>query len=249
MRCVVVLPTYQEAENIVRMVRAVRSAAPDADILVVDDNSPDGTGKLAEEVGVELGRVSVLHRQAKEGLGAAYRHGFSVVLADGYEAVVSMDVDFSHDPAEIPAMLALVASGADAVIGSRYVPGGGTRNWPMHRRLLSHWGNRYTSGVLRLGIHDCTSGFRVYRSSALVAIDATSTSADGYAFLSELVRRLVRGGFRVVEHPIVFVDRELGTSKMSGPIIRESMMLVTRWGLRDARRAVARRLPGRRRAN
>lgn len=236
------LPTYEEAENIVRMLRALRDSCPAAAILVVDDNSPDGTGKLAEGVAGELGGITVLHRAGKEGLGAAYRHGFTVALADGYEAIVTMDADFSHDPAEIPAMVARIEGGADAVIGSRYVPGGGTRNWPLHRRLLSRWGNRYTAGILRLGIRDCTSGFRVYRSTALAAIDASTTTADGYTFLSELVRRLVRGGLRVEEHPITFVDREFGTSKMSGPIIRESMMLVTRWGLRDLGRAMTRRL-------
>ncbi len=241
-RCVVVLPTYEEADNVVRMLRALRTTCPDADILVVDDNSPDGTGKLAEETATELGQISVLHRAGKKGLGAAYRHGFTVALSGDYDAVVSMDIDFSHDPVEIPKMLRLVDEGADLVIGSRYVPGGGTRNWPVHRRLLSRWGNRYTAGVLGLTVRDCTSGFRVYRATALAAIDASTTTADGYAFLSELVRRLVRGGFRVVEHPITFVDREFGTSKMSGPIIRESMLLVTRWGLRDARRAIVGRL-------
>ncbi len=242
-----VLPTYEEADNVVRMLRELRSICPTADILVIDDNSPDGTGKLADEAAVELGQISVLHRAGKEGLGAAYRHGFTVALAGGYDAVVSMDMDFSHDPAEIPAMLRLIENGADAVIGSRYVPGGGTRNWPVHRRLLSRWGNRYTAGVLGLSVRDCTSGFRVYRATALAAIDASTTTADGYAFLSELVRRLVRADFKVVEHPITFVDREFGTSKMSGPIIRESMLLVTRWGLRDARRAISRRLRLRRR--
>lgn len=242
MRAVVVLPTYQEADNIVRMLHAVRRCAPDADVLVIDDNSPDGTGKLADEVAAELGRINVVHRAAKDGLGAAYRHGFAVALDARYEVIISMDVDFSHDPAEIPAMIACLEAGADAVIGSRYVPGGGTRNWPLHRRLLSRWGNRYTSGILRLGIRDCTSGFRVYRAMALEAIVPSSTTADGYAFLSELVRRMVRSGFSVVEHPIVFVDREYGTSKMSGPIIRESMLLVTRWGLRDLARSARARL-------
>ncbi len=237
-----VLPTYQEADNVVRMLRALRTVCPDAHILVVDDNSPDGTGKLADEAAGELGQISVLHRAGKEGLGAAYRHGFTVALAGGYDVVVSMDIDFSHDPNEIPAMLRLIEDGADAVIGSRYVPGGGTRNWPVHRRLLSRWGNRYTAGVLGLTVRDCTSGFRAYRATALATIDASTTTADGYAFLSELVRRLVRAGFTVAEHPITFVDREFGTSKMSGPIIRESMLLVTRWGLRDARQAIARRL-------
>jgi dolichol-phosphate mannosyltransferase len=145
-----VLPTYNEAENIVGFLRAVREAVPEADVLVVDDNSPDGTAALAEETASELGRIKVLHRSGKQGLGAAYRHGFTTAFDEGYEAIVSMDSDYSHDPAAIPTMLRLVEGGADAVIGSRYVPGGATVDWPMRRRLLSRWGNRYTASVLRL---------------------------------------------------------------------------------------------------
>jgi dolichol-phosphate mannosyltransferase len=238
---VVVVPTYQEAENIVRFLTAVRDAVPDAHILIVDDNSPDGTGALAEKAAAELGNIGVLHRAEKNGLGSAYRNGFDDVLSGAafpelppVEVVVSMDCDFSHDPAAIPTLVARVESGADCVVGSRYVPRGGTVNWPIHRRLLSRWGNRYTSGVLGLHIHDCTSGFRAYRASALAAIRPTSTAAEGYAFLTELVRRLVSGGFTVVEAPITFVDREYGTSKMSSAIIAESMLLVTRWAIVDA---------------
>ena len=171
MRTVVVLPTYNEAENIVGFLRAVRQAVPEADVLVVDDNSPDGTAALAEETASELGRIKVLHRAGKQGLGAAYRHGFTTAFDEGYEAIVSMDSDFSHDPGAIPTMLQLVADGADAVIGSRYVPGGATVDWPLRRRLLSKWGNRYTAAVLRLPVRDCTSGFRAYRADALRAID------------------------------------------------------------------------------
>ncbi len=144
-----------------------------------------------------------------------------------------MDVDFSHDPESLPELLALLDAGADAVIGSRYVPGGATVDWPLHRRVLSRWGNRYTSLVLRLQVRDCTSGFRAYRASALAAIEPSSTTAEGYAFLTELVRRLVRAGYRVMESPIVFRDRRYGESKMSSRIILESMLLVTRWGARD----------------
>ena len=144
-----------------------------------------------------------------------------------------MDVDFSHDPESLPELLALLDAGADAVIGSRYVPGGATVDWPLHRRVLSRWGNRYTSLVLRLQVRDCTSGFRAYRASALAAIEPSSTTAEGYAFLTELVRRLVRVGYRVMESPIVFRDRRYGESKMSSRIILESMLLVTRWGARD----------------
>jgi dolichol-phosphate mannosyltransferase len=232
-RTVVVLPTYNEAENIVPFLHAVRAAAPQADILVVDDNSPDGTGTLAEEVASELGSIKVLHRAGKQGLGAAYRHGFTTAFDEGYEVIVSMDADFSHDPAVIPTMLQLLAEGADAVVGSRYVPGGATENWPLRRRLLSKWGNRYTAGVLGLSVRDCTSGFRAYRAAALRAIDPASTTADGYAFLTELVRKLTANGSKVMETPITFRDRQFGTSKMSGKIIAESMLLVTKWGVFD----------------
>ena len=232
-RTVVVLPTYNEAENIVGFLRAVRQAVPEADILVVDDNSPDGTAVLAEETASELGRIKVLHRAGKQGLGAAYRHGFTTAFDEGYEAIVSMDSDFSHDPVVIPTMLKLVAEGADAVIGSRYVPGGATVDWPLRRRLLSKWGNRYTAAVLRLPVRDCTSGFRAYRAESLRNIDPGSTTAEGYAFLTELVRKLIANGATIVETPITFRDRQFGTSKMSGRIIAESMLLVTKWGLFD----------------
>ena len=233
MRTIVVLPTYNERENVANLLAAVRSTLPTADILVVDDNSPDGTASIVEEVAAELGQIKLLRRPGKHGLGSAYREGFAVALDEGYEAVVSMDVDFSHDPASLPELLALLEAGADAVIGSRYVPGGATVDWPLHRRVLSRWGNRYTSLVLRLQVRDCTSGFRAYRASALAAIEPSSTTAEGYAFLTELVRRLVRAGYRVMESPIVFRDRRYGESKMSSRIILESMLLVTRWGARD----------------
>lgn len=233
MRSVVVLPTYNEAENIGLFLRAVRDAAPTTDVLVVDDNSPDGTGRLAEETGADVGGVEVLHRPGKDGLGSAYREGFARVLAGGYDAVVSMDADFSHDPARIPEFLDAIADGADLVIGSRYVTGGGTTDWPVRRQLLSKWGNTYTRWILRVAARDCTSGYRVYRATALAGIDPTSTSAEGYAFLTELVRRLTSGGAVVVERPIIFRDRTRGKSKMSGRIIVESMLLVTRWGVAD----------------
>jgi dolichol-phosphate mannosyltransferase len=233
-RTIVVLPTYNERENIVPLLRAVRASAPDADVLVVDDNSPDGTAALVEEAAADHDRIKLLRRAGKQGLGSAYRQGFAVALDEGYDVVLSMDVDFSHDPAVLPELLALIDAGADAVIGSRYVPGGATVDWPLYRRLLSRWGNRYTSLVLGLQVRDCTSGYRAYRAEALRAIDPASTSAEGYAFLTELVRRLVRLGARVMETPIVFTDRRYGESKMSGRIVVESMLLVTRWAIRDA---------------
>jgi dolichol-phosphate mannosyltransferase len=232
-RTLVVVPTYNEADNIVDFLAAVRRAAPDADVLVVDDNSPDGTGALAEQVAADLGSIKVLHRAGKAGLGAAYRHGFTVAFDDGYEVIVSMDSDFSHDPEVIPTMVRLIEQGADVVIGSRYVHGGGTIDWPLRRQLLSRWGNRYTAFVLRMKVRDCTSGFRAYRASDLQAANPAGTTADGYAFLTELVRRMDRQGATVVETPIIFRDRERGVSKMSGRIIAESMLLVTRWGVRD----------------
>ena len=233
MRTIVVLPTYNERENVAALLAAVRSTLPAADVLVVDDNSPDGTASIVEETAAELGQIKLLRRPGKHGLGSAYREGFAIALDEGYEAIVSMDVDFSHDPSSLPELLALLDAGADAVIGSRYVPGGATVDWPLHRRVLSRWGNRYTSLVLRLQVRDCTSGFRAYRASALSAIEPSSTTAEGYAFLTELVRRLVRSGYRVMESPIIFRDRCYGESKMSSRIIVESMLLVTRWGVRD----------------
>ena len=227
----VVLPTYNESENIARLLTQLRNVLPDARLFVVDDNSPDGTGDIAERCARELGGIEVLHRPGKQGLGSAYRQGFTHVIAQGVDVVVSMDVDFSHDPLAIPAMLAEIESGSDAVIGSRYVSGGGTKNWPLHRRLLSRWGNLYTGAVLGVKVRDCTSGFRAYRSSALAAIAPETTKAEGYAFLSELVVRLSRRGLKISEVPILFIDRENGTSKMSGRIIIESMLLVTRWGI------------------
>lgn len=245
LRTIVVAPTFQEAENIVRFLEAVRASVPDATVLIVDDNSPDGTGRLADEAARRMGNIEVLHRTGKLGLGSAYREGFRWALDRGFEVIVSMDVDFSHDPATIPALVSRLEAGADAVVGSRYVPGGGTVRWPWHRRMLSRWGNRYTAAILRLPVKDCTTGFRAYRSQALRAIDPDSTRAEGYAMLTEFVRRLVRQGLVVVEHPITFVDREYGTSKMSGRIVAESMLLVTGWGLRDAVRRLRVLLSGR----
>jgi dolichol-phosphate mannosyltransferase len=243
---VIVLPTYNERDNIEPFLRAVREVS-DVDVLVVDDNSPDGTADLVRELGSELGGIEVLQRETKAGLGSAYRAGFDKVLGTGgdcaYDVVVTMDADLSHDPVILRTMLALIDDGADTVIGSRYVRGGGTTDWPIRRQLLSKWGNGYTRRLLRLTPHDCTSGYRAYRASALAAIDPHDTSAEGYAFLTELVRRLTRHGYRIVETPIVFRDRTSGKSKMSGRIIAESMLLVTKWGLSDRLRL--RRRPSR----
>lgn len=215
--------------------------------MVIDDNSPDGTGAAAEECATRLGNIEVHHRAGKDGLGSAYRYGFDQVLAatpDPDSIVVTMDSDFSHDPMVVPQLVAAIRGGADAAVGSRYVAGGGTVDWPLHRRLLSRLGNFYTGAILGVGVRDCTSGFRAYRATALRSIRPETTGADGYAFLTELVVRLSRQGSRIVEIPITFVDRRYGTSKMSGRIIAESMLLVTRWGLVHRWRQVTGRFVG-----
>jgi dolichol-phosphate mannosyltransferase len=231
----VVLPTYNERDNIVGILARIEEVLPECRVLVVDDSSPDGTAEVAEEVAKRWSSVEVVKRASKDGLGSAYRFAFSRLFgderSDDNDVIITMDSDFSHDPAVIPAMLSAIESGADAVVGSRYVENGGTVNWPLHRRLLSRWGNRYTSWILDVPIRDCTSGFRAYRLKALQSIEPQSTSAEGYAFLTELAVRLTRAGFLVREVPILFTDRTAGTSKMSGRIILESMTLVTKWGL------------------
>jgi dolichol-phosphate mannosyltransferase len=211
----------------------VRAAVPAASVLVVDDNSPDGTADLAERCGAALGRVEVLRRPAKAGLGSAYRAGFAHGLAGGHLALVEMDADLSHDPDDLARLLGAVADGADLAIGSRYVPGGSTPEWPLHRRLLSRWANRYAGFVLGLPVRDTTAGFRAYRAGLLDRIDFEDSRADGYAFQVELTYGAHRAGGRIVEVPISFSDRVRGTSKMSGRIVVEAMLLVTWWGLRD----------------
>ena len=241
MRALVVLPTYQEADNIAEVLRRLRAAAPGADVLVVDDSSPDGTAAMAKAAGEELGGIDVLVRPAKSGLGSAYRAGFAEGLARGYDVLVEMDSDLSHDPARLPALLRAVEAGADLALGSRYVPGGLIPRWPFYRRWLSRWGNRYADAVLGLSVRDATSGFRAYRADALRGIDLGSVRADGYGFQIEMAYRVAGNGGRIVELPIEFVDREKGTSKMSVRIIVEALLLVTWWGLRD--RTLRRRPP------
>jgi dolichol-phosphate mannosyltransferase len=233
MRTIVIIPTYIEAENIADVLGKVRAAAPHADVLVVDDSSPDGTADLARAASEELGQIDVLVRPGKDGLGGAYRAGFKQAFAHGYEIVVQMDADLSHPPDRLAALLAEVEAGADVAIGSRYVPGGATANWPLVRKLLSRAGNLYSSTVLGLGVRDATAGFRAYRADILQTVEASATKATGYGFQLELSYRAHRLGAKIVEIPITFNDRFRGVSKMSWHIIGEAMSLVTWWGFRD----------------
>jgi dolichol-phosphate mannosyltransferase len=243
-RTLVILPTYNEAENIEDVLTRTRAALPEAGILVVDDGSPDGTGDLAESFDATLGNIAVMRRSGKSGLGSAYRAGFRWGIDRGYEALVEMDSDLSHDPDALPAMLAaLESSGAGLVVGSRYIPGGAIPDWSWHRKALSKWGNRYAGFVLGMPVRDATSGFRAYRADVVAKLDLDTIRADGYGFQIEMAYAVRRLGAAVIEHPISFRDRVRGTSKMSGAIVVEALRLVTWWAVRD--RLLA-RLPGRR---
>lgn len=246
MRTLVVIPTYLEVENIAEALTRVRAGAPDVDILVVDDNSPDGTGALAEKTAAELGQIDVLHRPSKTGLGAAYRDGFALGIERGYEILVQMDSDLSHDAASLPDLLALAYEGADLAIGSRYVPGGTVPHWPWHRRALSRVGNWYAGFMLSCGVRDMTAGFRAYRVPTLLAVDYAGTRSMGYGFQIELAYRVSQWGGHIVETPITFSDRVRGHSKMSLSVAFEELWLVTWWSIRDRpwwrrRRRAARR--------
>ena len=241
MRTLIVLPTYQEALNVVEVLTRIRAALPGADVLVVDDSSPDGTADLARAAAEELGQIDVLVRPTKDGLGNAYRHGFRVGMDRGYEVLVQMDADLSHDPADLPRLLGALEDGAEAVIGSRYIPGGSVPHWPWYRRALSKWGNRYACVVLGMSVHDATAGFRAYRIDALRAIDVFSTRAKGYGFQIETAYRVSRAGRRLDEVPVIFTDRVRGQSKMSLSVMVEELVLVTWWGLRDRVRSLLRR--------
>lgn len=227
----IVLPTYNEIESLETVLGRIRQSVPQADVLVVDDSSPDGTGALADRLARTDPGIAVLHRPAKDGLGRAYLAGFSHALEQGYRYVVEIDADGSHDPSELPAMLGLAAGGADLVIGSRWVRGGSVRNWPWIRQAISRSGNAYSRTMLRSSIHDITAGFRVYRTHALRTLDLTAVSSQGYCFQVELAWRLERAGMRVVEHPIVFIERAAGRSKMHVGIVVEALLRVTQWGI------------------
>lgn len=225
----VCLPTYNERENLRPMVAAILASVPEIHVLVVDDNSPDGTGKIADELAAADGRVHVLHRAAKEGLGKAYLAAFSWALARDYGLVLEMDCDFSHDPKYLPAMLA-EAQESDLVLGSRYVDGGGTVNWGVGRKVMSRGGSLYARTILGLSVRDLTGGFKCFRREVLEAIELSTVECSGYAFQIELTWRAVRKGFRVRELPIVFEDRRVGHSKMSRRILLEAVQKV--WSIR-----------------
>ncbi len=228
-RALVCLPTYDERENLAPMIDAILAVVPQVDVLVIDDNSPDGTGRLADEIAAREPRVKVLHRSAKEGLGRAYLAGFAWALARDYGLVLEMDCDFSHDPSYLPAMLA-AAEGADLVLGSRYVDGGGTVNWGLLRKLISRGGSLYARTILGLAVRDLTGGFKCFRREVLEAIDLATVECTGYAFQIELTYRAARRGFQVREVPIVFADRRVGHSKMSRRIVLEAIRKV--WSIR-----------------
>lgn len=226
----VIIPTYNEALTLEKTVKRLHTVVSTAHVLVVDDGSPDGTGALADEMAALDARVHVLHRHAKQGLGAAYVAGFHWALERGYDVVVEMDADGSHQPEQLPRLLGAL-SAADLVLGSRYVPGGRVLNWPKHRELLSRGGNRYTRVLLGLRVHDATGGYRAFRAATLRTIELDAVASQGYCFQVDLAWRAVQAGLRVDEVPITFVEREQGESKMGAAIVREALVRVTRWGL------------------
>ena len=238
-RAVMVIPTYNEVENLAGLLERLRRSTPDVDVLVVDDNSPDGTGALADSLAAEDPRVRVLHRPEKQGLGAAYGEGFRVALDAGYDLIGEMDADGSHQPEELPRLLAAAAD-ADLVIGSRWVPGGSVLNWPWHRRALSRAGNLYTRLLLGMGVRDATAGFRIFRRQTLETVHLEEVQSLGYVFQVELVYRTLSAGLRVREVPIAFVERVRGESKMTPEVARESLVRITRWGLRQRFRGAQR---------
>jgi dolichol-phosphate mannosyltransferase len=229
LKAFVVIPTYNEKDNVRTLTRAVLSQHPDLQILFVDDNSPDGTGTIIDDLVAEHDRVHVLHRAGKLGLGSAYREGFKTALAMGADYLLEMDADFSHDPATLPLFLSAIKE-SDLVIGSRYLNGVSVVNWPIRRLILSYFASVYTRWVTGLQLRDCTSGFKCFRRSVIEAIDLTRVTSDGYSFQIEMNYRCMEKGFRVTEIPIIFIDRHAGSSKMSGTIVREAVLMV--WKLR-----------------
>ncbi|MEO6881936.1 MAG: polyprenol monophosphomannose synthase [Mycobacteriaceae bacterium] len=228
----VIIPTYDERENLPLIVSRVHAAVASAHVLVVDDSSPDGTGAIADELAAADARVHVLHRSEKTGLGAAYTAGFRWALEREHTVVVEMDADGSHAPEQLHRLLERIAAGADVVLGSRYVPGGSVVNWPRHRELLSRGGNLYSRLALGVHLQDITGGYRAYRREVLASMDLDAVASQGYCFQVDLAWRAVQQGYRVEEVPITFTERVVGESKMSGSIVREALVMVTRWGVR-----------------
>jgi len=239
-RVLVVVPTYQEADNVENIVRRTLAAVRAAHVLVVDDDSPDGTGEIAARLAAADHRVHVLNHAGKQGLGAAYLAGFRWALKRNYDAVVEMDADGSHQPEQLPRLLAALDSGADLVLGSRWIPGGAVENWPWSRQMLSRAGNCYVRVALGIPLRDATAGYRVFRRSTLERLDLSDVTSQGYCFQIDLAWRTSQAGLRVLEVPITFVERERGASKMSSAIVREALWRVTVWG---ARRLLPRRRP------
>lgn len=235
-KTIIIVPTYNEIDGLARIVARIRGDVPTADLLIVDDSSPDGTGDLADRLAASDPGIRVLHREGKNGLGQAYLAGFDLALREGYDFVVEMDADGSHDPASVPAMITIAEKGADLVIGSRWVEGGSVVNWPMLRKAISRAGNWYSGVALRSHIRDITAGFRVFRASALRDLDLHGISSQGYCFQVEMAWRLERSGHKIVEHPITFVERETGQSKMHTGIVVEALLRVTGWGISAALR-------------
>lgn len=231
MRVLTIIPTYNELESLPKTLGRLRAAAPHVDVLIADDNSPDGTGKLADEFAANDPQVHVLHRAGKEGLGAAYLAGFAWGLDAGYDVLVEMDADGSHQPEQLPLLLDAVEQGADLVLGSRWVPGGKVVNWPLHRKLISTCGSFYARTMLGISIRDITGGYRAFRRTTLEALDLDAVDSVGYGFQVDMLWRVCQKGLKVVEVPITFVEREFGASKMSGNIVTEAMLNVTKWGL------------------
>ncbi|MFZ4509661.1 MAG: polyprenol monophosphomannose synthase [Candidatus Nanopelagicales bacterium] len=236
----VIIPTYNESESLPGVIERLRRAVPDADVLIADDNSPDGTGRLADALAAKDSHIHVLHRAGKEGLGKAYLAGFAWGLERGYDVLVEMDADGSHRPEELPRLLAQMPH-ADVVLGSRWVPGGSVVNWPASRRLLSQGGSLYTRMALGIPTRDATGGYRAYRASALASLDLATVESNGYCFQIDLLWRALQRGLVVREVPITFVEREAGTSKMSNRIVREALLNVTRWGASHRWAQVSRR--------
>jgi dolichol-phosphate mannosyltransferase len=235
-RVLVVVPTFNELQTLPRILHRLRAAVPAAHVLVADDASPDGTGEVARALAGEDDHLHVLHRPAKEGLGAAYLDGFRWGLRRGFDVLVEMDADGSHLPEQLPDLLARIGAGADLVLGSRWVPGGSVVNWPRHRSVLSRGGNTYARLALGIPLHDATGGFRAFRRSALESLHLDGVASQGYCFQVDLAWRAVQAGLRVEEVPITFVERELGASKMSQAVVVEALWRVTQWGARHRAR-------------